>query len=147
MHYADSSFLVALYLGCDAHSARANAWMARTSEPIAFTPLQRLELRNAIRLHQWRGHIESNVARGAIRQTDQDLQDGFLVHVAAGFADVCRKADELSEQNSGCRTLDLIHAATALVIRANDFLSFDKRQRMLAKGAGLNVMPRMRGRS
>ncbi|MGI8605008.1 MAG: type II toxin-antitoxin system VapC family toxin [Verrucomicrobiales bacterium] len=142
--YADSSFLVALYLEADVNWSRANAQMARTASPIAFTPLQRLELRNAIRLCAWRGHIDEPAAQAAIQQADEDLRDGFLFHTAASFVDVCRKADELSAHHPGCRTLDLIHTATALVTKAEVFLSFDDRQKKLARAAGLKVLPKDR---
>ena len=46
MNYADTSFLVSLYL-TDVHSAVARAAAARMRQPLAFTPLHRLELRNA----------------------------------------------------------------------------------------------------
>lgn len=140
--YADSSFLVALYLSGDAHAKRANAYMARQAESLAFTPLQRIELRNAIRLCEWRGHIDAAATRAALRQTETDLEEGFLVHVPAAFTDVCRRADALSQKHSGCRTLDLIHAATALTIGSSVFLSFDDRQRELAHRAGLKVLPK-----
>ncbi len=66
MFYADSSFLVALYLSFDTHSERARSWTVRHAEPIAFTPFQRLELRNAIRIHEWRGDIGPDDMREAL---------------------------------------------------------------------------------
>jgi predicted nucleic acid-binding protein len=140
--YADSSFLVALYVEADVNWSRANRQLARTASPIAVTPLQRLELRNAIRLCAWRRHINESAARAAIRQADEDLRNGFLVHAVASFTDVCRSADQLSADHPGCRTLDLIHTATALIITAELFLSFDDRQRKLAHAAGLKVLPK-----
>ena len=39
----------------------------------------------------------------------------------------------------GCRTLDIIHVAAALVLEAKEFVTFDTRQAALAKQAGLTV--------
>ena len=55
-----------------------------------------------------------------------------------------QKADELSRTHSailGCRTLDIIHVAAAVVIGATEFVTFDGRQAALAKLAGLAVKP------
>ncbi len=41
----------------------------------------------------------------------------------------------------GCRTLDIIHMAAALVIGVKKFVTFDHRQAALARMAGLNVKP------
>ena len=41
----------------------------------------------------------------------------------------------------GCRTLDIIHVAAALVIGAKEFVTFDGRQAAMARKAGLTVKP------
>ena len=49
---------------------------------------------------------------------------------------------ELSAGHSatlGCRTLDIIHIAAALVLGAKEFVTSDTRQGALAKQAGLTV--------
>ncbi len=82
--------------------------------------------------------------RQAFRQIDEDLRDGLLVHTPVGWTDVFRRADELSEKHAateGQRTIDLLHVALALESGAKTFLSFDARQRKLAKAAGLKVKP------
>ena len=43
--------------------------------------------------------------------------------------------------SAGQRTIDLLHVAIALEAGAKTFLSFDQRQRKLAKAAGLKVKP------
>jgi predicted nucleic acid-binding protein len=62
----------------------------------------------------------------------------------AYFDSVEQKADELSAGHSailGCRTLDIIHVAVAVVIGAKEFVTFDARQAAMAKQAGLTVKP------
>lgn len=141
--YPDSSFLVSL-LCRDANSAEACAYMAAAAEPLLFTPLHRIECRNALRNAVTRGELSESDCRAAFRQIDGDLRQGLLVHAALKWTDVFRRGDELSEKHAakeGQRTIDLLHVAIALECGAKSFLSFDRRQRLLAKAAGLKVKP------
>jgi predicted nucleic acid-binding protein len=141
--YPDSSFLVSL-LCQDAHSIEALACMARTKEPLLFTPLHRIEARNALRNIAARGAISEHDRHAAFLQMEEDLADGLLVHAVVQWTDVFRQADEVSAKHGatdGQRTIDLLHVAIALECRAKTFLSFDNRQRRLAKAAGLTVKP------
>lgn len=141
--YPDSSFLVSLVCN-DSNSAEASAYMGRTAEPLLFTPLHRIEARNALRNAAARGLITESNRRGAFRQMDEDLRDGLLVQTPVEWTDVLRRAEELSKKHAatdGQRTIDLLHVAFALECGAKIFLSFDHRQRSLAKAAGLKVKP------
>jgi predicted nucleic acid-binding protein len=40
----------------------------------------------------------------------------------------------------GCRTLDVLHVASALELAKTGFLTFDTRQRKLARAAGLRLV-------
>lgn len=141
--YPDSSFLVSL-VSNDTRSEDAAAYMARTAEPLLFTPLHRIEARNALRNAAGRGEITASEQRAAFHRIDDDLREGLLIHNPVGWTDVFRRADELSEKHAateGQRTIDLLHVALALESGAKTFLSFDVRQRKLAKAAGLKVKP------
>ena len=141
--YPDSSFLVSIYRNDDNH-ARASAFMRRSSPALIFLPLQRVELRNALRFAERQELITREERRQSFQQIEQDLRDGFLVHVTVAWGDICRRADELSEKHmadNGQRAIDLLHVAAALESGARLFLSFDRRQCALAKAAGLQVKP------
>ena len=141
--YPDSSFLVSL-VSRDARSAEAAACMARLAEPLLFTPLHRIEVRNALRNAAARGAITAGEQRAAFHRIEEDLREGLLVHVPIAWTDTLRHADELSERHAakeGQRTIDLLHVALALECGAKTFLSSDARQRKLAKAAGLKVKP------
>ena len=141
--YPDSSFLVSLVCK-DTNSTEALACMAREKEPLVFTPLHRIEARNALRNAAGRGEISEQDRREAFLQIEEDLRDGMLVHAPVNWTDIFRRADELSETHAavdGQRTIDLLHVAIAIESGAKTFLSFDKRQRRLAKAAGLKVKP------
>jgi len=141
--YADTSFLVSTYRADDNQEA-AHAYMARHSPILGFSPLNRIELRNALRNAESFGEMTTQDRRVAFLQIDEDLREGILVHAPVNWTDVFRRADELSERHAaaeGQRTIDLLHVAIALESGAKTFLSFDKRQRRLAKAAGLKVKP------
>jgi predicted nucleic acid-binding protein len=42
----------------------------------------------------------------------------------------------------GTRTLDLLHVASALILKPEVFYTFDERQRKLARAQQLRVLPR-----
>jgi predicted nucleic acid-binding protein len=141
--YADSSFLVSLYRKDDNQDAAKN-FIARTRLAISFSPLNRIELRNALRNAQSFGQITEEDRRTAFRQIESDFDGGLLAHLAVEWTNVLRRADELSEEQAGRegqRTIDLLHVAIALESGAEIFLSFDHRQRRLAQAAGLRVKP------
>lgn len=54
---------------------------------------------------------------------------------------VYRLADELSAKQPGQRTLDLLHVASAIALKARTFLTFDEHQTALGIAAGLRVKP------
>lgn len=142
-YYADSSFLVSLYRADDNEEA-AHAYMAANSPTLGFSPFNRIELRNALRNAESFGEMTTQDLRAAFRKIDEDLREGILIHAPVNWTDVFRRADELSETHAavdGQRTIDLLHVAIALEFGAKTFLSFDKRQRRLAKAAGLKVKP------
>ncbi len=74
--YPDSSFLVSL-VAQDKRSADASAHMARTAEPLFFTPLHRIEARNALRNAAGRGAITDGEKRAAFHRIDEDVREGF----------------------------------------------------------------------
>ncbi len=141
--YPDSSFLVSLHRADSLHDA-ATAFLERTALSLAFTPLHRIEVRNALRNAAASGGMTAPECRLAFRQIEDDLREGLLVHTPVEWTDVFRRADELSEKHAatdGQRTIDLLHVALALECGAKTFLSFDTRQRKLAKAAGLKMKP------
>jgi predicted nucleic acid-binding protein len=141
--YPDSSFIVSL-VSRDTHSNEAAACMASLAEPLTFTPFHRIEARNALRNAAARGAISESERRAVFQRIQGHLQSGFLVHEPVSWTDVFRRADDLSEKHAateGQRTIDLLHVALALECEAKTFLSFDVRQRKLAKAAGLKVKP------
>jgi len=141
--YPDSSFLFSI-LAKDRHTPQASRYLVRVRVPLFFTPLHRVEVRNALRNAAGRKEITEQECRSAFRLIETRLQEYLFIHAVVEWTNIFRRADELSEGHSphgGQRTLDLLHVAIAMDFGAKIFLSFDQRQRKLATAAGLKVKP------
>jgi predicted nucleic acid-binding protein len=139
--YPDTSFLVALYVDEDS-SQEAREYMHRNSEALAFTPFHRLELRTALRLRVFRANSSVSELKTAFQHIDEDLFEGILQHTPLVWADALREAERIGEATStqiGARSGDLLHVASAVVLGALEFVTFDQRQIKLARRAGLKV--------
>jgi len=142
--YADSSFIVALYLQQES-SAVAIALTERYGKALPFTPWHRLEVRNAIRLAVFQKGIDAAQAKTQLKQLDTDLKEGaLLTHTPIDWTDVLRKAEKLGAAHNetlGCRSADLFHVAAATEAGCDTFFTLDDRQTAMAKAAGLTVRP------
>lgn len=136
--YADTSFLVSLCLR-DANTTRAVKAASRAM-PTLLTPFLEHELRNAIRLCVFRRQISSAQREGVLYDFEQDKTAGVFHAVPMDWPKVFRHAEVLSRQHTetlGMRGMDILHVASALALKAKRFLTFDDRQRELARLAGL----------
>jgi predicted nucleic acid-binding protein len=141
--YADTSFLVSLYLP-DNHSPAA--WSAMKSRPYLYlTPLHELEFVNAIELAVFRKLIRRKEAKLVLRDFEQDR--GGLFAITQIPPESFARAEQLARRHSsilGTRSLDILQVATALILKPDVFLTFDERQRKLAKAEKMRVMPARR---
>ena len=141
--YFDSAIIVKLYVQ-ETTSPDAIRLVGAYVAPYALTQWQALEVKNAIRLKAFRAEITAAEMNRSITVFEQDIATGRWQRPAYTAATVEQKADELSAGHSailGCRTLDIIQVAAALVLGAKEFVTFDARQGALAKQAGLKVKP------
>ncbi|MFM8360829.1 MAG: type II toxin-antitoxin system VapC family toxin [Verrucomicrobiota bacterium] len=141
--YVDSALLVKAYCP-EATSAEAIRLIQQEVPPLPLTHLHELEIRNALRLKRHRGELTDEELRGALADFQSDLDDGLLARPVYDLPEVYREAEKLSAHHAirtGVRSLDVLHVAAALVIGAQRFASFDRRQRETASQAGLRVLP------
>lgn len=140
--YADSGFIVALYLQQQS-SLVAAAFMHQHDAALPFTPWHRLEVRNAIRLAVFQRMIDSHQSKIQLKQVDADLRDETLIVLAPiDWVTVLREAEKVGaahNESIGCRSADLFHVAAAVEWGADHFLTFDERQKKMAKAVGLAV--------
>ena len=141
--YADTSFLYSLY-GHDANSAEARIMGNALKVPLAFTPLQRHELRNAFRLAVFRKVMTEERCEAVLAEIEADTKAGVLVETPVSWAEAYSEAEGLSAAHSktlGTRGFDVLHVAAAVALGTKNFLTFDIRQKSLAVKARLKVKP------
>lgn len=139
----DTSFLFSLY-GEDAHTAPARAWLQRHGAPLPVPALAEFELANALRCAEFRGLATPAEVGASLRDYRRDVAAGRLQPAAAHLRDLLAEAERLSARHSargGHRTFDVLIVASATLLEAETFLTFDDRQRQLARLAGMKVAP------
>ena len=137
--YADTSFFVCLYLP-DRHTSEVERRL-RSRPSLWMTPLH---------VAEWTHALEQQVFRKAIRRSEADrLLQRFQEHRAQNLwreaplpdqaFEVCAQLARLHAARLGVRTLDTLHVAVALELKAEHFWTFDARQAKLALAAGLET--------
>lgn len=140
---ADTSFLFALY-GDDVHTVSAQSWVKQAKQPISVTVLNRYEFGNACRFAAFRKAISRTDARDRVAALDTDLKQGVLRLVSCDLVAIANEAERLSDLHTlsgGHRSFDVLHVATARVLKAATFLTFDVNQQKLARAVRLAVAP------
>ena len=138
--YADTSFLVSLYV-LDANSALAATQMKQAKLSILLTPFGELQLTNAILLRLFRRELLPSKVKAARALVGRDIEDGVLLLKPLAAA-VYERAKQIARRRTprlGARTLDVLHVASALVLQADTFYTFDRSQGKLAMAEGLTV--------
>ena len=147
--YPDTSFLCALYRQQD-NSREAATHFKGMAEPLHVSGPLLFEFRQSLRFQVWlhsqkpaHGFPEKDCEK-ALADLQSDLDTGAVVIVSADSAAVYREAERLSAsytKSGGHRAFDIFHIATALVLEAEEFISFDGNQRKLATAEGLKLRP------
>lgn len=138
--YFDTGALLKIYhteTGSDKASALA---LHSPALPLSF--FLEIELRTAMRALRGRGAITEKALNQLLECIDQDIADGRLRKLSFDSAKVESNALNLSAKFTSqilCRSLDIIHVASALAADIPTFVTGDKRQAQLAEAAGLEV--------
>ena len=137
--YFDTSFLFSLFAP-DANSEAAADAMAPGVKRL-LTAFGELELRNALQLGVFRKELTPAMTRAAY--------GAFQKSVADGVFEICplperwrERSHQIATQHTatlGTRTLDLIHVASALELKADALFTFDKHQRGSARALKLKL--------
>ena len=150
--YADTNLFTRLYLPLPESAAADRlvdlARLGRAS-PLPVTWLLRLELVNAFQLHVFasRSHRQTRITReqaAAAHATFRgDLRHPtFLRQTELSLLDLELQFEELALRytaSRGFRTYDLIHVASALLLRCDTFWTFDPKASQLASLEGLKL--------
>jgi predicted nucleic acid-binding protein len=141
MLYIDTSVIVKLYIK-EEYSLEVSHWIRENNEAIPLTRFHELEFTNAIYLKQFRTEMTKEQALLVLSKFDEHQRRGVYYRPQISWTDTLNLALDLSQSHtktSGSRSLDMMHVASALAIKANRFLSLDKRQSALADLAGLTI--------
>jgi predicted nucleic acid-binding protein len=137
--YADSSFFVSAYVP-DSHAETVEE-LSKTGVPVWFTPLHYAEWAHAISQHVFRSQMSLAGLERAHKALEQDRAGGTWVEIAMpeDAFEVCADLGRRYGSRLGVRTLDSLHVACALLLKAEQFWTFDERQGKLAKAVGLKL--------
>jgi predicted nucleic acid-binding protein len=137
--YADTSFFVSLYLP-DRHtseverrlSSRPSLWM---------TPLHVAECTHAIEQHVFRKAITRSEADRVLQRFHEHRSQHLWREspLPDHALEICAQLAHRHAARLGVRTLDTLHVASALELKAEHFWTFDARQAKLALAAGLKT--------
>jgi predicted nucleic acid-binding protein len=137
--YADSSFVVSLYVA-STHSGTADALLRQQSH-LYLTPLILAEWAHAIAGQVFRGQMSAADAQRADLAFESDRQGELWVEtpMPERVYEVCADLARQYGPKLGIRTLDSLHVACALELKADRFWTFDERQAKLARAQGLRT--------
>ena len=141
MIYVDTSAIVKLYVK-EQYSREVSEWIRMRNESIPLTPLHELELLNAVKLKCFRNEMSAEQSQIILINFGKHEMIGVFRRPQISWADMFSLAVQLSgehTEDTGSRSLDLMHVAMALSIGSRSFLTFDDRQSRLALIAGLTL--------
>jgi predicted nucleic acid-binding protein len=137
--YIDSSFLVSLYLS-DRHSHAARQRI-RSTPPLWFTPLHNSEWAHALGQHIFRAELSLSEAQRMNARREEHASAGRWISLPMpeNAFELCADLARRYGPKLGIRTLDSLHVACALELKAERFWTFDERQAKLAKAVGMKI--------
>jgi predicted nucleic acid-binding protein len=143
--YPDTSFLCALYRRQD-NSERALAYRQIMPEPLCVTRLVLWEFRQSVRFQAFRHSQNRHVgfplheAERMIVKLTEHMESGIVKMTHCDLVSILVTGERISKTRTftgGHRSFDILHLATAIVLDAKEFLSFDANQNQLAAAEGL----------
>ncbi len=137
MIYADSSFLVSGYIQ-DTHSPAVIQRMS-THPRVCLTLLNRTELMHAMQQYVFRRVLSVDKALRLWNEFEEDCAGGVWIftHLPESAWETSVDLARRYGPRLGVRTLDSLHVACALELKAERFWTFDERQARLADAVGL----------
>jgi predicted nucleic acid-binding protein len=139
--YADSSFIAPIYV-IDIHAPEARRRMG-LRPMVWLTPFNRAELAHALYQQVFRARFSTAEARLAWNNFEKDCSTGVWNSVTLPER-IWETSIDLAHKHGptlGVRTLDSLHVACALELKAERFWTFDDRQARLAEAVGLDTNP------
>ncbi|MBF6570564.1 MAG: type II toxin-antitoxin system VapC family toxin [Candidatus Binataceae bacterium] len=126
----------------DANSSGAIETMAKLGPSLLTTSFGEFEFLNAIHLRLFRKEADPGQVR-AVEAAFQSHLTGRVISVQPIPPEIYSTAIQIVRRFTprlGIRSLDLLHVASALAIKVDTFLTFDRSQKRLAEVAGLKTL-------
>lgn len=139
--YYDTGILLKLYTP-EPESPAVRAFVTDAGQAIPFLGLHQSECASAFHLKAFRGECTLAQANRALADIEEDLRSGVLSFLQPDWESIWQKTFELSQAycaSTGCRTLDTLHVATAMILGFRQIATSDTRQSTLASLLGLRV--------
>jgi len=139
--YVDTSIIVKLYIK-EKHSLEVSNWLRQNNEAVPLTRFHELEFTNAIFLKLFRTEITDDQVRLILEKFNEHQTRGVYYHPQINWTEALNIAVDLIHNHTadtGSRSLDILHVASALAVKANRFLTLDDRQSELASAVGLKI--------
>ncbi len=142
MLYLDTSAFLKLYVLEEGSEAVQNIVVGQ-HDPLPVLDVLEMEFTNAIWLKVFWSELRKPEAVRLLGLFEDRRKRGLYFTPELSRSRLLDRFRALSEktQETGCRTMDVLHVAAAIEIGAKVFVSFDDRQRRLAKLAGLTCQP------
>lgn len=137
--YLDTSLVVKLIVA-EPLSGRVQSYLQDKRVPVPYTKLIALETVNTLHAKAFRKEMTGRQLRACEDLIGDFLREGRFFRPALSMEDVFAEAMNRMPAitgATGCRTLDLMHVASAQWLGFREFVSTDKRQLRAARAAGL----------
>jgi len=138
--YLDTSALIKLYI-IENGSKLINKITAENAAPLPVWDLHIIEFHNALKLKVFRGELTGEESRHLSTLFKERKKAGIYYTPELDreeHTNLCLKYTDFSPK-FGCRSLDIMHVAAAVLFQVDQFITFDTRQASLAKEVGLNT--------
>lgn len=142
MRYYDTGIIIKLYTE-EPESEVVRSFVLDDGEPILINDFHLSEMTAAITLNKYRGECSTLQVERLLSSIDEDRNKGVLTFKGVDWPEAWRMCRSLAMEyapSSGCRTLDTLHVACAVLLKADNFVSSDKRQLQLASLTGFKVI-------
>ena len=108
---------------------------------LLFTPLHNAEWAHVLGQHVFRGQLSLSESQRMHARLEEHQRTGrwIVAPIPETAFDLCADLARKHCPKLGLRTLDTLHVACALELKANRFWTFDDRQAKLAKAEGLKI--------
>ena len=100
-----------------------------------------MEITNGAALRVFRKELRPTEAKSVLELFRQDIESG-VVRIVPLPSSAYQQAAQIAARHTptlGTRTLDVLQVVSALILKADTFLTFDQKQAKLASALGLRV--------